>query len=111
MSYPQQPPPQGYPQPAYGGYQQPPGPGYDQYGGQPGYAQQPGYAAQGPYGPPPGQMQYNNPPQGNPQGGQDQKSDKGCLMVWPRCAVASCARRVVNAAWIAAKCAAKFYDQ
>lgn len=33
------------------------------------------------------------------------------LSVWPWCVVASCARRVVNAAWIAAICAAKLYDQ
>ncbi|KAJ5424978.1 hypothetical protein N7465_000048 [Penicillium sp. CMV-2018d] len=100
MSYQQQPPPQGYPQPGYG---YPPQEGYPQQG----YPQQ-GYPPQG-YPP---QQQMGYPPQAPTSApAAEQKSDKGCLMVWPRCAVASCARKAANAAVNAASCAAKLYDQ
>ncbi|KAJ5431690.1 hypothetical protein N7445_008188 [Penicillium cf. griseofulvum] len=113
MSYPQ------HPQQAY-----PPGPPQQPYGYPPqGYDQQynQGYVPPGvpQYGAPQGQQPYPTyPQQGQGQQGQDsnnnqnnQKDDKGCLMVWPRFAVASHAPNVVTAVSTVATCVAKVHDQ
>ncbi|OQD99655.1 hypothetical protein PENVUL_c063G01085 [Penicillium vulpinum] len=104
MSYQQQPPPQGYPQPAYGGYQQPQG--YPPQGFDPNYPQQ-GYQQ------PAYQQPMGYPNQGGPAPAPapEQKEDKGCLSISLRCVVASYVPNAATAAPTAARCAAKLYDQ
>ncbi|KAJ5953061.1 uncharacterized protein N7479_011474 [Penicillium vulpinum] len=123
MSYQQQPPPQGYPQPAYGGYQQPQG--YPPQGFDPNYPQQ-GY--QQPAYQQPVSVDLSNKRitpyllihrwvtqikvvQPQLQHQSRRKIRDVSRVVSLRCVVASYVPNAATAAPTAARCAAKLYDQ